>query len=117
MTLREIAAQLHWTELTPELTAQKEAQVRSGHASDLLSDVLAHAPAGGVLVTIQLHMNVIAVALHAEQAAVVFASGLAPEEPVRQRALKEGLPLFTCAETAFEAAGRLYALGLRGRAS
>ncbi len=115
MTLREIAAQLHWKELTPELTTPKEAQIRSGHVSDLLSDVLAHAPAGGVLVTIQLHMNVIAVAVHAEQAAVLFASGLAPEEPVRQRALREKLPLYSCGETAFDAAGKLYALGVRGR--
>lgn len=115
MTLREIATQLHWNDLTPELTAQKDATISRGHVSDLLSDVLAHAPAGGVLVTIQLHLNVIAVAVHSGQAAVLFASGLAPEESVRQRALSEGLPLYSCAETAFDAAGRLYTLGIRGR--
>jgi hypothetical protein len=60
-------------------------------------------------------MNVIAVALHSGLAAVVFTSGMRPEEPVILKAEAEGLPLFTTAESSFDAAGRLYALGLRGR--
>ena len=44
--------------------------VSGGYASDMLSDVLANAPWGGVLVTIQVHMNVIAVSVNAGLAAV-----------------------------------------------
>jgi hypothetical protein len=140
MTLKEIASTMGFESLTPGVEGKapaagmeaankapaagndqstgKEgaaAQVSKAHVSDLLSDVLANAPAGGLLLTIQVHMNVIAVALHSGLAAVVFTSGMRPEEPVILKAEAEGLPLFTTAESSFDAAGRLYALGLRGR--
>jgi predicted transcriptional regulator len=113
MTLQEIAAAVDLRSLTPELEAS--AEVTSGHASDLLSDVLANAPGGGVLLTIQVHLNVVAVALHAAQAAVIFTSGMLPEEAVRAKAVEERLPLYATGQATFDLAGRLYALGIRGR--
>ncbi|HTO23279.1 MAG TPA: DRTGG domain-containing protein, partial [Spirochaetia bacterium] len=91
------------------------ADIARAHASDLLSEVLANAASGGLLLTIQVHMNVIAVALHAGLAGVVFTGGMRPEESVRARAVQEGLPLLCTTETTFDTAGRLYELGLRGR--
>jgi hypothetical protein len=115
MRLVEIVQRLALQRLTPELEEQESVEVRSGHASDLLSDVLANAPGGGVLLTIQVHLNVIAVALHAGLAAVIFTSGMGPEEPVRARAVQEKLPLYATGASSFDVAGQLYALGLRGR--
>ena len=113
MTLKQIAAAVELENLTPELDAS--AGVSSAHASDLLSDVLANAPTGGVLLTIQVHLNVVAVALHAAQAAVIFTSGMRPDEAVRAKAAAEQLPLYGTAQSTFDLAGRLYALGIRGR--
>jgi hypothetical protein len=115
MTLADIAAKLDFEVVTPELPVEGGADVGRAHASDLLSEVLANAPSGGLLLTIQVHMNVIAVALHAGLAGVVFTGGMRPEEAVRKRAVQEGLPLLCTAETTFDTAGRLYELGLRGR--
>jgi hypothetical protein len=115
MTLAEIAAQLNLDVATPELPIEGSAEIERAHASDLLSEVLANAPSGGLLLTIQVHMNVIAVALHAGLAGVVFTGGMRPDETVRARAVQEGLPLLCTAETTFDTAGRLYGLGLRGR--
>ena len=115
MTLGDIASRLGLEILTPELSLNDGADVSKAHASDLLSDVLANAPAGGLLLTIQVHMNVIAVALHAGLAAVVFTSGMRPEEAVRQKAVQEGLPLLATGESTFDTAGKLYGLGLRNR--
>ena len=112
MKLSEICRQLELRSLTPELTEERD--VVCGHASDLLSDVLANAPDGGLLVTLQVHLNVIAVALHASLAGVIFTTGMVPEEAVRQKAVAERLPLFAAGQSTFEVAGRLYALGLRG---
>jgi len=113
--LNEIAARLNLKDLTPELDSGKGAEISRGHASDLLSDVLANAPDGGLLVTIQVHMNVIAVAVHAGLAAVIFASGRGPDETVREKAVEEGIHLYVSEETTFDVAGQLYSMGLRGR--
>jgi hypothetical protein len=115
MTLADIATRLALEILTPELPLEGSADISRAHASDLLSEVLANAPSGGLLLTIQVHMNVIAVALHAGLAGVVFTGGMRPEDAVRLRAVQEGLPLLCTAETTFDTAGRLYELGLRGR--
>ncbi len=113
MTLNEIAGKLRLTSFTPE--QEGEAEVAGGYVSDLLSDVLANAPSNGILVTIQVHMNVVAVAVHAGLVGVVFAAGRTPEQAVRDKALEEGICLYGSEETAFDIAGQLYALGLRGR--
>lgn len=114
MKLSDIAKQLNFEALTPELTAE-EADIREGYVSDLLSDVLANGPKGGILVTVQVHLNVVAVALHAELAAVIFAMDRRPEEAVRKKAVEEGIRLFVSDATAFEIVGRLHELGIRGR--
>ena len=85
--LKEIARKLDLECLTPELKSEAEADVTRGYVSDLLSDVLANAPQGGVLVTVQVHMNVLAVCLNAEVAGVIFAHGREPDEKVREKAI------------------------------
>lgn len=114
MKLNEIARELELENITPELQLEESVDVAAGHASDLLSDVLANAPKGGLLVTIQVHLNVIAVSVHAGVVAAIFASGRVPEEPVRARAVQERIQLYTSKQSTFDVAGRLYALGLRG---
>lgn len=112
MKLNEIIDALQLENLTPELAT--EVEVAGGFSSDLLSDVLAAAPRGGVLVTVQMHLNVVAVAVHAELAAVIFAAGRQADEAVRARAVEEGVVLLTTPRQGFDVVGQLYALGLRG---
>lgn len=111
MKLAEICRRLNLTDLTSELSTG-EVDVTGGFASDLLSDVLAHARSGDVLVTVQVHLNVIAVAVHAELAAVIFASDRRPDEAVRLKAIEEQMPLLVSKEPAFVVAGKLYAMGI-----
>jgi hypothetical protein len=114
MNLNDIALTLDLEPLTPEVRPDPEVQVSGGYVSDLLSDVLANAPAGGVLVTIQVHLNVVAVAVHADLAAVIFAAGRVPEADVRAKAVEAGIALYSSKESAYDIVGRLYELGLRG---
>ena len=116
MKLSEIAKKLRLECLTPELKSEAEADVTRGYVSDLLSDVLANAPQGGVLVTVQVHMNVLAVCLNAEVAGVIFAHGRTPDEAVRKRAVEERMPLYLSREPAFDVVGKLTALGVTGAA-
>jgi len=135
MKLRELAKALDLRLLVPETapetrensetpehgalrdTLEKalEAEVTRGYASDLLSDVLANAPKDSVLVTLQVHLNVIAVATHANLRAVIFSCGRMPEAEVIERAAEEGLVLFSSKADTFDLVGRLYELGLRGK--
>ncbi len=112
MHLNELARRLEMADLTPWLDGRVD--VRRAHASDLLSDVLANAPESGLLVTIQAHMNVIAVAVHAGLAAVIFAGGHSPSEEVIAKGAAEGLKLYASGRRTFDVVGELYALGLRG---
>lgn len=114
MNLAAIANLLGLENLTPEIDLDKTPDITSGFASDLLSDVLAHAPHGGVLVTVQVHLNVIAVSVHAEISAVIFALGRKPDDVTRDKAAEEGICLLASNESAFEIIGKLYELGLRG---
>lgn len=114
MTLKEIAEKLGLTNLTPELTTSEPAEVTSGYVSDLLSDVLANAPSGGILVTIQAHMNVLAVATHADLAGVIFAGGKTPDDSVLKKAIEIRMPLYVSKDSAFNLVGQLYAMGIRG---
>jgi hypothetical protein len=114
MKLDRIAKELGLVELTPEVTGNRDLDIDRGYASDLLSDVLAHAPEGSVLVTLQVHLNVIAVASHAELPAVVFACDRRPDDEVRNKAVAEGLSLYCCPADTFDVVGRLYALGVKG---
>ncbi len=114
MRLDQIVAEMGLTRLNPEVVDEQDVDIRRGYASDLLSDVLAHAPEGGILVTLQVHLNVVAVATHAGLAAVVFAAGRQPDPEVVARASREGLALYSSPDDTFDIVGRLYALGVKG---
>ena len=117
MNLNSIAKELNLKLVTPNLDELGSRDVRGGYVSDMLSDVLANAPTEGLWVTTQVHLNVVAVAMHANVAGVIFASGREPNEAVIARAVQEEIPLFVSPETAFDIVGRLYQLGLRGRSA
>lgn len=88
--------------------------VQSGYVSDLLSDVMANAGEGTLWVTIQTHTNIVAVCSLHDLAAVVIANGKRPNEETLARAEEEDVVLLISPQSSFDAAGRLYELGLRG---
>jgi len=114
MRLEELVEALDLQPLTLATDYGPDPEVTQGYASDLLSDVLAHAPAGGVLVTLQVHLNVIAVASHAGLRAVIFSCDRIPDDDIVEKAAEEGLSLYASPADTFEIVGRLYELGLRG---
>ena len=89
--------------------------VRGGYASDLLSDVMANAQEGDVWVTLQKHVNIVAVAQLKNLAAVVIVNGRQPEADTVARAAEHGVAIVATPLSSFVAVGRLYQPGLRGR--
>lgn len=85
-------------------------EITGGYASDLLSDVMGHAQAGQIWVTLQTHKNVIAVASLKDLAAVLIVKGQEVAPNALQQANDEGIPVLLTDLPAFEAIGKVYAL-------
>lgn len=80
------------------------------HTSDLLSDVLANAPQGALLVTVQAHLNTAAVAVQKNMPAVVVCSNRPLPEDFVQSCRREHIGLFVTPLTQYEFSGRLFCL-------
>lgn len=88
-------------------------QVENGYTSDLLSDVMGHADAGSIWITLQSHINIMAVASLKELAGIVLVKGNKPDEDTIRQSNIEGMPILGTDLEAFEISGRLYQL-IRG---
>ena len=84
--------------------------VTGGYVADLLSDVIANAAEGDVWITVQQHLNIIAVAQLKKVAAILLPAGSKPAQSAIDRAGAEGIPLLLGKVGAFELCGRLHAL-------
>ena len=113
MTVKELIELTGATDMTPE--ADKNTEVTCGYTCDLLSWVMAHGAAGMAWVTVQTHMNVIAVASLMEMAAVIIPEGIEMEAPSLEKAKDEGISVLQTKLTAFDICARLAAAGLKGK--
>ena len=83
-------------------------------AADLMSDVLAFAEPGSVLLTGLCNPQVVRTVEMADMAAIIFVRGKHPPPQTVALAKEKGLPLATTSLTMFEACGRLHQAGARG---
>jgi predicted transcriptional regulator len=83
------------------------------YAGDMLSDVLARAHPGELWITIQVHLNVIPVAVMKELAGILLPNGRRPDAEVLKKADEENMPILSTPLGTYEAACRLYELGLK----
>lgn len=112
MLLRSIIDKLD-LELVTRGMDVKDREVRWAYTSDLLSDVMAGANAGDLWLTIQRHLNIVAVAKLNDLGGVVIAKGIVPPPEVLDKAEEEGIPILVSKLPLFELSGVLYEL-LRG---
>jgi hypothetical protein len=113
MTVTEVARVVDGRVVGPPESGARA--VGGGYASDLLSDVMANAQDGDAWVTMQRHVNTVAVAQLKNLAVIVLVNGREPEPEMAARAAEHGVAVVTTPLAAFDAAGRLHAAGLRGR--
>ncbi len=88
--------------------------VTGGIVSDMLSDVMANGRKGDIWITLQVHPNIIAVAVLKELAGIITVNGREPESETIRRGEAENVPLLTSELSAFELVGKLYEMGIRG---
>ena len=92
-----------------------EQVVSEGSAADLMSDVLTYSSPGSLLLTGLTNPQVVRTAEMAGIRAIVFVRGKHPPAATIDLAEETGILLLRTCCTMYEACGRLYAGGLRGR--
>lgn len=110
MTIKELIELTGAELLTQDTDVNRKIEV--GYACDMLSWVMSHAKAGMAWITVQSHMNVIAVATMMDMSVVILPEGIAMEAEIVEKAAEEGLAVLTSERTAFELSGLLYAAGV-----
>ncbi len=87
-----------------------DSEVRGGYVGDLLSDVMANSRKGDLLITRQIHHNIVAVASLNELAGIILVQGAEPTEATLEKAARERIPILVSNLPAFQVAGRIYRL-------
>lgn len=111
MKIRDIVKKLDLKVISGEEFLERE--VSGGYAGDLLSDVLANSKKGNIWVTLQIHQNIIAVAISKELSGIIIVNGRKPEKETLKKAKEEKIPLMISNLLTYEVAGRLYEIGIR----
>lgn len=89
-------------------------EVSGGYSSDLLSDVIAHAQPDNIWITLQTHVNIVAVANLKELAGIVLVNSRHPEEAALQKAKDEDITILSTDLENFDLVGILYEMGIHG---
>jgi predicted transcriptional regulator len=89
-------------------------EVRTAFGADLMSDVLAYADSGCLLLTGLTNPQVIRTADVLDIAAIILVRGKRPPPETIQAAQEINIPLLTTKYILFESAGRLYEKGIVG---
>jgi hypothetical protein len=112
MTLQDLITKLNLR----VLTTPKDFNTiipQGGYASDLLSCVIAGAQAGNVWVTLQAHMNVVAVAALRDVSVVIITENAQPETDVIAKANEQNVVLLGTSEPSYQIVGKLWELGIK----
>ena len=113
MKLQEIIDSLSLKVETPSADLNKE--VSGAYVSDMMSDVMGNAKDGFLWITIQVHVNIIAVASLKNLSGIILVNSRVPAEDTLKKAIAENIPIMTTPLSAFDLVGMLYGLGLRCR--
>ena len=113
MELQEIIKSLSLKVETPSEDLHRE--VTGAYVSDMLSDVMGNSKEGFLWVTIQVHLNIIAVASLKNLSGIILVNSRVPAEDTLKKAIEEKIPIMTTPLSAFDLVGMLYSLGLRCR--
>ena len=87
-----------------------ECEVETGYCGDLMSDVMAHAEANCIWITIQAHKNSIAVALIKDIKSIIFTNNVTLEKEVIKKAKEEKINLLRTNKNSFTVCGEIYCM-------
>ncbi|MCB0103405.1 MAG: hypothetical protein H6635_01810 [Anaerolineales bacterium] len=112
MNLQTIIDQLQLTILT-EPRDFTSIITQGGYASDLLSCVMAGAKSNNLWITLQAHLNIVAVASMLDVAAVIITENAQPDEATINKANEQGVILLSTHKFSYEICGTLWEMNIR----
>lgn len=114
MKLNECIKKLNNTEECITLLNQNKCfqEIENVYVGDLLSHVMANGKEGALWLTVQRHVNVIAVAELNDFSAIIFVEGVIPEVETINKANELNIPLFSTKLDAFLLIKKLIIIGL-----
>ncbi len=107
MTPDKLQSQLNLEIIQPHHSNES---VATGYTSDLLSDVMANAVEGAVLITIQSHANTVAVASIAGIRAIIICNSRPVAEDTIEAAAREKIAIYRSTENQFTVSYKAYKL-------
>jgi len=84
-----------------------------GYSSDLLSCVMAGARKNHIWITLQAHLNIVAVAALNEVAAIIITENAQPDAASIAKANQQGVILLSTSQHTYEINGKLWELGIQ----
>ncbi len=84
-----------------------------GYSSDLLSCVMAGAKKGNVWITLQAHLNIVAIAALNEVAAVIITENAQPDAASIAKANEQGVVLLSTSKPTYDVNGKLWQMGIQ----
>jgi len=88
-------------------------EVEHGFTCDLLSEVLGRAQPSTLWITVQSHVNIVAVATVVGIKGIILCDGHEYERETIEKARENGIVLLKTDENSFVVSGKVYELGLR----
>lgn len=95
------------------IKTEKEIDAQGVFIGDLLSIVMAKAKQGYVWITIQTHINIIAVAELLELSCIIIVENMDIDSDTIKKAEELHIPIYKTKESAYEVACRLNSMGIK----
>lgn len=86
--------------------------ITGAYASDLLSDVIANAKKNFVWITLQTHLNIVAVAVLKELSAIIIVNNKEVDKDTLQKAEEEKVTILKTGLNTFQISGKIYECGI-----
>lgn len=87
-------------------------EISGGYSSDLLSWVMSHAHKGNAWITVQIHPNVIAVAVLLELSCIIIPEGIEVQKDTLDKAEEENIAVLQSDVSGYMLCGMLNKLGI-----
>jgi serine kinase of HPr protein (carbohydrate metabolism regulator) len=110
MKVKDIVNKLNLIVLSGENDLEKE--IEGAYVCDLLSWVMSHGNKGMAWITVQVHPNVVAIAVLLEFSCIIIPDNIPVDKISLEKSNAEGIPILQAKENSYSICGSLKEMGI-----